>query len=700
MIINDVRPQMETSTQLEEQFFSIQDQGMIFDILRNRMYSNPILAICREITCNARDAHREVGKADIPIHVYLPNTAEPFYKVKDFGPGISPDRMSNIFIKYTASTKRSDNLQTGGFGLGAKTPFSYSDSFNIVTNYNGIRYNYACFIDETKIGKLSLLSESPTTDCNGTEIIIPVQNKDFHIFSEYTEQVTRHWATKPITKPHDIIWKTVTPTMKGTNWSVVNSNSWNRGTKLIIDEIEYPVDANALRSGPEAKIIDCLRGDLYLYFGVGELSLSASREQIYLDDPTKKLISKRLQDFANDVSEITQEKINNAPNYFEANVYYRGSLQQTFSSLSFLNKLTWQSIPLITGHPDIGCTVVCFTKGKFSRRFGATTDRVSRSTHRSFNFTAGTDLYVNDLGIQDLNTRHVKKAFDNNSNLTTIQVVSPSKDTSVEALNTMYHLDKMQPKLLSTIVKPSSRSQKGPGSRLIVFKYDIKTHSFRQTSYSSIEEDTNNKVLCSLHKDSHTLVRDVWVNDDNLTKLEMSSLRDLASVYQDHSFYGLDDSIPQKRIDEDFGDFQSLNSFIKENILSQPRSAYIMSRYLSQCNDQIDEESLLKEPIFREKIKNSNSVFLQRLSLHQEIRSMSTERLKFSKLYQFLTSYISDEEVDAWAEANPHLNFAKVEDAFNKQYPLLSYINSTYNRREIKIEDICNYINLIDAASN
>src|SRR5271157_2965693 len=112
MKLSDVKPYFESSGDLQEHFFSIQDQGMIFDILRSKMYSNPILAICREISSNARDAHREVGKADVPVEIHLPIGLEPEFKVKDFGPGISPDRMLNIFIKYTASTKRGDRKST------------------------------------------------------------------------------------------------------------------------------------------------------------------------------------------------------------------------------------------------------------------------------------------------------------------------------------------------------------------------------------------------------------------------------------------------------------------------------------------------------------------------------------------------------------------------------------------------------------
>jgi hypothetical protein len=250
MKMNDVSSESGKGLQLDEQYFSIENQGMIFDILRNKMYSNPILAICREITCNARDAHREIGSFNRPIQVYLPNQADPFLKIKDFGPGISPERISNIFIKYAASTKRNDNIQTGGFGLGAKTPFSYSDSFNIVTCHNGIKYEYICFIDETKIGKISLLSEENTSEPNGTEIVIPVKSSDFVNFNIAIEQVTRHWSVRPIVKDtsNSFKWKELNVSLSGDGWNIAVANDWNRNVKAIIDEIEYPIQLSNVNS--------------------------------------------------------------------------------------------------------------------------------------------------------------------------------------------------------------------------------------------------------------------------------------------------------------------------------------------------------------------------------------------------------------------------------------------------------------------
>jgi hypothetical protein len=697
MIINDVRPEMETSTQLEEQFFSIQDQGMIFDILRNKMYSNPVLAICREISCNARDAHREVGKADIPIHIHLPNQQEPFYKIKDFGPGISPDRMSNIFIKYTASTKRSDNVQTGGFGLGAKTPFSYSDSFNIVTNYNGVRYNYACFIDETKIGKLSLLSESPTQNPNGTEIIIPVQSKDFRMFEEYTEQCTRHWKVKPIIKPYDIVWRNIESKMSGNGWSIVLNNNWSRGTKLIVDEIEYPVDISSLRSYADSSIIDSARGDLYLYFGVGELSLSASREQIYLDEPTKKLISDRLKLIVQEIKESTQKDLDNCENFFLANVYYRNALQQTFSNLSFLTKLSWNGTNLLIGHVDIGCPVIMFSKGVFNRRFGSETDKIRKSTNRSFSFVPNSEIYINDLNIKEITTRHVKKAFDNDANLKSIQIICLNEKTTESMLNDSFYLDKMNPKLLSSIVKTSSRTQRSASSRLIVFKFDKNVNNFKQTNYSSIEEDNKNKILCLLEKNTDTSSRQIILKSGK--RLSVSYLSELDRDNPEYSFYGVDHSISEKRVDEDFCDLQSLDDFINEKILENSRDSYIRACYLNKSHGLIDRNLLYRAATFKNKIQNIESIFLKRINLFELIDELSSGHLWSLRLYQEINGMITDDELDSFEAANPELSIAGLNKKYELKYPLLAFIDdscSSYNRADLESEHIINYVNLMD----
>ena len=239
MILNTIKPNIETSDSLEAKFFSVGDIGMIFEVLRNKMYSDPIRAIAREYCTNSLDAHREVGKYDEPIEITLPTTFDPFLRIKDWGPGISPDRMENVFIKYGASTKRDNNIQIGSFGLGCKVFFSYGDAFNIETIFNNVKYNYVCYIDETKVGKLSLMEQTPTEDGNGTTIIIPVNGKDFNKFADDIEFVTRHWKVKPIIKGRKISYTEIVPTLSGNKYVITKSDSYNtiRDIKVIIDGI-------------------------------------------------------------------------------------------------------------------------------------------------------------------------------------------------------------------------------------------------------------------------------------------------------------------------------------------------------------------------------------------------------------------------------------------------------------------------------
>ena len=97
----------EGSEPIKDMNFSLDDadQGLIFDMLRKKIYEDPIGTIIREISSNARDANRENNKEDVPIEFViespnsLNNNSEYKIHIKDSGIGISPDRMENIFVK-------------------------------------------------------------------------------------------------------------------------------------------------------------------------------------------------------------------------------------------------------------------------------------------------------------------------------------------------------------------------------------------------------------------------------------------------------------------------------------------------------------------------------------------------------------------------------------------------------------------------
>jgi hypothetical protein len=693
MKLNEVSPYLETSGELEEQFFGVQDQGMLFDILRKKMYSNPILAICREISCNARDAHREVGTPEVPIHIHLPTTLEPYYKIKDFGPGISPDRMSNVFIKYTASTKRSDNLQTGGFGLGAKTPFSYSDTFSIITVVDGIKYNYNCFIDETKVGKLMLASESPTTEKNGTEIIIPVLDKNWNEFKSWTESACRFWDVKPIIKGDEIRWEKIEPLLEGNQWAIVKSKDYNRTVKLIIDGIEYPLDLNALRKYADGSLVDSSRGNLIMYFSVGELSLSASREQVYLDERTQKCICARLEEMQNEIRQKVTDKIEAQDNLWLANIYYQKELKTAFNDLNFLGTLTWRGIPLVDRYPHTGCPTFGFVKGKYSRKYGTDPNKISRSNVGHFSFDSDAELYINDLPIKEPTPRHVKKAFDDNPKLKSVFVICPSDKVSIDDLNTKIHLDKMAPKFLSAITKANARAYTPAASRLILFKFDENANSFRQVSYASLDDDPKQKVLCKLTKESYPH-NNRQVSLSNRQTLHWSSLKSIMAKFPNYSFYGVDNATPNDRIAEDFSDLEDIEKFIQNSVLTNNQIDYVGIKFAQKHHHYLEDRLTRSFPQLKSLISDATSTFIRAIELQLKLKKLSRDETGLLDIYESVNGTITDAALSDYLKANPDNDAEKLDKEFAQKYPLLEHIN-TYNYNQI-INHLADYINLID----
>ena len=94
------------------------DESHIMTILRDTLYSDKILAVLREYSSNAWDAHRAVGKNTLPIKITLPTEMTPTLSIRDWGPGLSANEVFNIYTQYGASTKRDSDKEVGMLGIG------------------------------------------------------------------------------------------------------------------------------------------------------------------------------------------------------------------------------------------------------------------------------------------------------------------------------------------------------------------------------------------------------------------------------------------------------------------------------------------------------------------------------------------------------------------------------------------------------
>ena len=93
MITKAKQKTVKQSEDFKSYSFGIKKEGLahIFNVLRNQLYSDKVLAIIREYSTNGVDAHTEVGKLDKPIKVTLPNQLSPYFKVRDYGRGLTEE---------------------------------------------------------------------------------------------------------------------------------------------------------------------------------------------------------------------------------------------------------------------------------------------------------------------------------------------------------------------------------------------------------------------------------------------------------------------------------------------------------------------------------------------------------------------------------------------------------------------------------
>lgn len=333
MELKPVETNIESFGLKKEQSFSMsqEDQGMIFELLRSKMYADPIGSICREVASNSRDANREVGKPTTPIKISIIAPNEMFnisdlsISFEDEGPGISPQRMTDVFLKYAASTKRSTNTFTGGFGLGAKTPFAYTDIFHIITVSEGVKFHYLAYIDETRVGKVSQLSTAKTTEVNGTKIIVPIQPKDRQRFEQAVITATTFWDVKPTLKNFTAgypSYGTILTTTSGTK--VIEerscSNNYDSSSYIAcIDGIAYRLKTDMLKLQNLNDL--CLK--IVIPFSNGILNISSNRETLQYDEETIKILTNRINEVAKEIAKKINDKIASASDNFKALVIYK-----------------------------------------------------------------------------------------------------------------------------------------------------------------------------------------------------------------------------------------------------------------------------------------------------------------------------------------------------------------------------------------
>lgn len=311
------------------QSFRIAETPEFFHILSSSLYSNPKFAVVREILCNAWDAHKAAG-IERPVEVTI---SDQKFIVKDFGSGIAPEDMTDIYCVYGSSTKQNQENQIGGFGLGCKAPFSYVNTFEVISCYKGTKTIYS--LSKTSIdtdGKpaISTLIQVPT-DETGLTVTIRHPNTSYFnrgTFEDYVKELCR-WTGQKVLLDYGTYKIEYSDDFYASPEGFVITSKPNYIEKssyyVRYGGILYPFENSKYELDTIYESLCPWGSAIILNAPPNSLDITPSREKLQYSDKTKNTLNSLCERFIRMYAKIRQEAAKVAVNYWmnclDQNIY-------------------------------------------------------------------------------------------------------------------------------------------------------------------------------------------------------------------------------------------------------------------------------------------------------------------------------------------------------------------------------------------
>jgi len=324
------------------------------------IYSEKIASIVREIAANAFDSHIR-AQQDRPFFVHCPNVIEPTFFVRDFGTGMTDQVMGEIYIVLGESDKDMTDDEVGMWGMGSKSPFSYSDQYNI-TCYDGVEARfYGYGIAEDGVPTLYLMHTEPCDEPRGVKIGFAVETKDFPAFEkaiEFTAIGHNNAFETNLTLP-----QLGTPVFTGEGWSAYKGmprsmpTQWYARQGCILYPIEHAEVARPAQNYNDQTtfILDC---------PIGTIQVTASRESISYTEEVLTFLKARINQTLEEVTEGVWSQVRDIDSVVD---FYNkvAEIKPSFINSPFVHPLTGLTSPNLTAAWPTIFHKTAFTNGRW-----------------------------------------------------------------------------------------------------------------------------------------------------------------------------------------------------------------------------------------------------------------------------------------------------------------------------------------------
>lgn len=333
---------VETSVGLVAKSYSIEGSAKAFMILSDGMYSHKELAVIREISTNAYDAHVEAGCADRPFEVHLPTPIEPYFYVRDFGVSMTDDLCMKLYTTFFKSTKTESDEVLGCLGLGSKSPLAYSNSFTVEAYLNGEKRIYSGFKDTTGDYKFVPMGTSSTDEPNGIKVSVPVKSGDITKFHTIASELYKYWKVKPIVNVKiDMVMPNPIIAANDGKWAFHDMTD----NYVVMGQVPYKVNSYELSQMFETDVGDfCYNlSGLIMYVNIGDVDFTPSRESLSFNSQTKAKLHEVLSYVMKDVKNSIETSISGQTSLFLARKKYV-EIQERCKSLNQVTRSLKDSV--------------------------------------------------------------------------------------------------------------------------------------------------------------------------------------------------------------------------------------------------------------------------------------------------------------------------------------------------------------------
>lgn len=319
-----------------------------FKELISGIYSDKAYAISRELVANAVDAHVAAGTPGRSFQIHVPTTFEPHFSIRDYGVSMTHDTVMNLYSTLFMSTKDDpdsdfSNTQTGKFGLGSKSPFAYTDAFQVTTYLDGVSRIYDVYINDG-LPRISLFLETETDEENGVLVDFPVESRDVRDFQRAITKACEALDEDPELTGMQLSIPRPVAIMEGDGWKALQGND---STRIRMGTVIYPFNSHAVINAPDwlHKFTDC---NFLIDLPIGDAEVTTSRESLSYDERTSANIIKVFERVHKDISSKNLQEIQVEKTYADKCAV----AQRSLSNLSTpLEKLLRANLPSHKGKP-------------------------------------------------------------------------------------------------------------------------------------------------------------------------------------------------------------------------------------------------------------------------------------------------------------------------------------------------------------